>query len=136
MALEVLKVLVVVEGVVADRIVLFRGGMEDCGMPMCKAGQVYAVLLGVQCLVVSVGVWPWSVAAHNTSAPWNLLAGFAAVQTEGLVLRRGDEQVATVVKAEPCDLPDVGGMLCSVWERPWGWWRCWFDGLLVDLCWL
>ena len=53
MTLEVLEVLVVVQGVVPDGIVLFCGGMDDGGVLVSKTGEVHTVLLRVENLHLS-----------------------------------------------------------------------------------
>ena len=118
---------------VADGVVLFRRCMDDGRILMCETRQVYTILLRIQYFVVSMCV-SWSVAAHRSGASRNLLAGFAIVQAERLVLRRCDDLVATVIEAEASDLSDVWGMLWSAWKCSWRRWRGWFDGLLEDLC--
>lgn len=52
---------------------------------------------------------------HGAHAVWNLLAGSTVVEAECLVVRRGDELVAPVIKADPCDLSWVGRVVGSVW---------------------
>lgn len=53
MTLEGLKVLVVMQRMVANGVLVFCRSMEDCSVLMSKTGKIYAVLLGEQRFYVS-----------------------------------------------------------------------------------
>ena len=99
---------------------------------MGEAWKIDPILFRVQGLDVPASrelvIW-----LADSGAKGNLLAGFAVIQTESLVLSSCNDLITTVVKADTCDLSCIRRMTRPIRVRPWRRRRCGFDSFLEDL---
>ena len=105
MTLEVLEILIVVQGMVPDRVVFFCGGMKDRRVLVGEPRQINTILLGIQDFHLPDERRLRSVlSAVVPRGGRNSLARFTVIQSERLILRRSYKLVSPVVKTDARDM--------------------------------